>query len=110
MRTLLLVSILALAVSVSAFASNSAYISIAAPLQNTDGSQITGALRYDIYQNGVLKELGWTAPTWFADPATLLAGTTQCWTAKAVEAGMTSAWSNQVCKTFRKVCPKHQCR
>jgi hypothetical protein len=94
----------------AALAANSATITITPPTTNTDGSPITAAMVYTLYQGPtgaeVLVASGLTALTWTADPTKLLPGTKVCWKATATETGgQASAFSTEVCKTFPQSTP-----
>lgn len=85
----------------------SAVLSWVAPTTFTDGSPLTGTVTYNVYQGPTgaetLTTTGVTALTWSANPASLTAGSSICWTVTAVVGGVESAPSNEVCKSFPKV-------
>jgi Fibronectin type III domain len=104
MKRELLFHALLLATS-SAFAANTATLSWTAPSAHLDGTPITGALTYSIYQGvgvGSTKTKASTATTTTSTISTgLNSGTTYCWQVTAQEGtGAESAMSNEACKTF----------
>ena len=82
-----------------------ATITFTPPTTNTDGTPITGALTYDLFQgtaSGAEKEVatGLTGSPISVNTG-LTDGTTIYWYVEAVNsAGVASAPSNEVCKTF----------
>ena len=83
---------------------NTATISFNAPTARVDGSPITGALTYKVYQGtaGQAKAVVGTISTTTSTITTgLLGGTTYCWQVSALEGGANeSALSAEACKTF----------
>lgn len=87
----------------------SAAVSWSAPTANTDGSAIpAGALTYNLYQGLTGAEVKvQSALTAAATTVTagLTAGTSQCFTVTAVEAGVESAPSAETCALIPKPVP-----
>ncbi|MDH4053676.1 MAG: hypothetical protein OEU93_19075 [Rubrivivax sp.] len=96
--------------SMTAFAQNTATLGWTAPTTYTDGTPITEALTYQVYQ-------GVGAGSTKAKVGTPLAGTTRtistgllggrvyCWQVSTVAASGESALSNEACKTFPQAPP-----
>jgi hypothetical protein len=108
-KTILLAAALAAAVlgaSAALAAPNQAELSWAAPTTRADGTTITGAISYNVYQGvgaGSTKtKVGTITATGTTLNTGLLSSTTYCWevTAFEGEAGPESARSNEACKTF----------
>lgn len=82
----------------------SAVISYQAPTTRTDGSTITGALSYEIWQGvkGAVKtKVGTITSIQTTITTGLQGGKEYCWQVAALEAGGgTSALSNEACKAF----------
>lgn len=98
------------AFAVRAQAARQAVIQYTAPTTRTDGSTISGALSYEIWQGikgapktriGTISSLQTTIDTG------LLGGTEYCWHVIAIEAGnaVKSLPSNEACKVFPQVGP-----
>jgi hypothetical protein len=87
-----------------------AVITFTAPTTRTDGSTITGALSYEVWQ-GLKGGTKAKASTVNATSTTinittgLLGGREYCWHIVAVEAGIASAPSNEACKAFEQSPP-----
>lgn len=85
-------------------APNTATITFAAPTARVDGTPISGALTYKVYQgiSGQAKAaVGTISATTSTITTGLLGGTTYCWQVSALEGGTNeSALSNEACKTF----------
>jgi len=85
-------------------APNTATITFSAPTARLDGTAITGALSYGVYQGvkGQPKtKVGTIATTTGQITTGLLGGTEYCWQVSAQEAGgPESALSNEACKAF----------
>ena len=91
--------------STLAQAQNTATIAFTAPASRLDGTAITGALSYGVYQGvgvGTTKtKVGTITTTTSTITTGLLGGTTYCWQITATEgSGPESARSNEACKTF----------
>lgn len=88
-----------------AAAGNQAILSWTAPTTNTDGTAITGAVTYNVYQGTATAlataavQTGLTA-TSVTVTAGLTDGATVCWAVTAVAGGIESAQSATACKTF----------
>jgi fibronectin type 3 domain-containing protein len=92
------------ACSVASSATLSATLTWTAPTTNADGTPISGALTYDVYQGASGAETkvasGVTGTTWAASTG-LVAGATVCWKVTAVNAaGVEGGASNEACKSF----------
>jgi hypothetical protein len=93
----------ALLASFQAFAAT-ATVSWSAPSTNTDGSAISGALTYNVYQNAVKVQSG-VAGTSATVTSGLTAGSTQCFTVSAIESGVEGAQSLPACVTLQALTP-----
>lgn len=109
---LLIIGIAALtACSVAQSGTPSATLTWTAVTTNTDGTPAVAPVTYDIYQGAKGGEAatpvatGITSTTWTATTG-LSPGTTVCWEATAVSgAGIESAKSAEVCRTFAPSVP-----
>jgi hypothetical protein len=103
--TILLNSMVAAAQAVSPV---SAALTWTAPTKNTDGTAITGAITYNVYQGlaGALVKVG-TGLTTAQDTITtgLTPGTTQCFAVTAVVAGIESGQSATACAAIPQPTP-----
>jgi hypothetical protein len=113
----IIVTVLFLAL-IAAFCATAAYaqaartatITFTAPTTRTDGSTITGALSYEVWQ-GLKGGTKAKASTVNATSTTinittgLQGGREYCWHIVAVEAGVASAPSNEACKAFEQSPP-----
>jgi hypothetical protein len=94
----------------SAQTPRTAVITFTAPTTRTDGSTITGALSYEVWQ-GLKGGTKAKASTVNATSTTinittgLQGGREYCWHIVAVEAGVGSAPSNEACKAFEQSPP-----
>lgn len=91
--------------AVSAFAANTATITFSAPTTRTDGSSISGALTYEVYQGlkGAAKvKVATISSTTSTISTGLVSGNEYCWDVVAVEAAnpAPSAHSAEACKAF----------
>jgi hypothetical protein len=90
-------------------AGNTAALAWTAPTVNTDGSALTGALTYNIYQGAKgaeVKSVSGVTTTTYTVSSGLTDGSTVCWYVTAVEGGQESASSAEVCKTFPPAIPQ----
>jgi len=96
--------ILAAVVSTVALAANTASLSWTAVTTNTDGSAVSGAVTYNVYQGasaGALTSVQTGLTTTSATVTAGLAdGATVCFAVTAVAGGIESAQSAVACKTF----------
>ena len=99
------------ACSVASSGTPSAVLTWSAVISNVDGTPVVGPVTYSIYQGPKGAEAatpvatGISALTWAATTG-LSPGTTVCWEATAVSgAGIESAKSSEVCKTFAPEVP-----
>ena len=100
-----LFALLLLAGVANAQAANQAVLTWTAPTLNTDGTTITAALTYNVYQGAKGSTTKASASTGLPGLTTtifsgLLPGTTVCFEVTAVAGGQESAHSGEVCKTF----------
>jgi len=105
---LILALLSSLAVAQNAAAANQAVISFSAPTTYTDGTPITAALSYGVWQglSGAVKTKVATITTTTSTITTgLLSGKTYCWQVDASDGAQTSALSNEACKTFAPPVP-----
>jgi hypothetical protein len=104
-KKLLLAALLLAVFPALAQTPRTAVITFTAPTTRTDGSTITGALSYEVWQ-GFKGGIKTKASTVNATSTTinittgLLGGREYCWHIVAVEAGVGSAPSNEACKAF----------
>lgn len=98
-----------LAIVPSAFAQtvpNQAVLSWGAPTAHVDGTAITGAVSYNVYQGvgtgGTKTKVATVTAATSTINVGLLSNTTYCWEVTAFEgaSGPESARSNEACKTF----------
>lgn len=105
---LLLLSCLFASLATSQTTGHSAAIAWTAPTANSDGSALTGALTYNLYQgpDGALVSVQ-TGLTGLTATVTtgLTAGSTQCFAVTAVENGVESAPSLESCVTLPVLAP-----
>lgn len=107
--TLALVVLFAFAIT--AEAANQATITFTAPSKRTDGSSITGALSYEVWQGlkGQAKtKIGTITATNTTVTAGLLGGNEYCWHVVAIEAGnpKPSDPPSDGCKAFELAAPE----
>jgi hypothetical protein len=93
----------ALLAASQAFAAT-ATVSWIAPTTNTNGTAISGALTYNVYQNAVKVQSGVAGLTATVTTG-LTAGSTQCFSVSAVEAGVEGAQSLPSCVTLQALTP-----
>lgn len=110
MRKVLLTLLLAATIAVAQAAGPSATLTWVPPTTNTDGTPITGALTFNVYQGPTGAESTTPVQTGLSGTsATITAGladgTTVCFKVTAVEGGQESAKSNEACKTFPAATP-----
>lgn len=109
-RVSLIASLLLLG-SYAAYAANTATITFTAPTKRVDGSSITGALSYEVWQGikGQAKtKVGTITATNTTVSSGLLGGNEYCWHVVAIEAGnpKPSDPSSDGCKAFELAEPQ----
>jgi fibronectin type 3 domain-containing protein len=98
-----LLALLLLAPTLAIAAPPTAVLTWTAPTLRQDGSPLTGALTYNVYQgaSGAETKLSIPAVTALIYTATGSSGATLCWKVSAVDSnGLEGALSNEACKTF----------
>lgn len=87
----------------------SATITFTPPLKNTDGTAISGAVSYNVYQGtspgGEVKVSSGAVGSPISLTTGLSSGATYYWYITAVVGGVEGAASNEACKSFPKSAP-----